>query len=497
MDQTPKSGNNRSADNPVHIRFLSPDLRQRILEEAFICLAEFGVEVGDSQASALLLDNGAKLKADEKRLLIPADMAQAALKRVPAEFSLYDSNYRQTHHFVKGQTHFEPGSSALKIIDSNSGQMRPPNTADYINYVRLVEQLKYVDGQSTAFIPEDVAVEISDSYRLYLSLKFGTKPVITGTFSAESLAIMHDLQTIIRRDSADLRQYPLTVFTVCPVAPLKLSAPVASTIIDCARHGIPMEIVPMPMTGFISPVTIIGTLAQMAAEIISGIVLVQLVNPGNPVLWGGSPTAFDIRHQTTPMGAMETMLLDCGNNEIGQSQAIPTQAYIALSDAKQLDTQAGLETGMGAVLATMSGINSITGPGMLEFENSFSLEKLLVDNEIAGMCRRLQSGVTDYGNIAVQPLLDEMERDQHLIISDHTLKYLNQEHQFPGAVIDRSPTSKWEAEDRQSLPARARALVEEIITGDEGPSLSREKQQELDRRMASEAQKFDCRLPPQ
>jgi len=82
------------------------------------------------------------------------------------------------------------------------------------------------------------------------------------------------------------------------------------------------------------------------------------------------------------MGAVETMMLDCANSEIGKRLGMPTQGYIALSDAKQLDTQAGFETGMSATLAALSGINSISGPGMLDFESCHSLEKLIVDHEI-------------------------------------------------------------------------------------------------------------------
>ena len=89
------------------------------------------------------------------------------------------------------------------------------------------------------------------------------------------------------------------------------------------------------------------------------------------------------------MGAVETMMLDCANSEIGKYLGLPTQGYIRMSDAKQLDAQAGLESTMGATLAALSGINSVSGPGMLDFESCQSLEKLVVDNEICGMAQRL------------------------------------------------------------------------------------------------------------
>ena len=94
------------------------------------------------------------------------------------------------------------------------------------------------------------------------------------------------------------------------------------------------------------------------------------------------------------MGAIETMMLDCAYCQIGHSLGLPTHAYMALSDAKTLDAQAGLETGIGAILAALAGVNMVSGPGMLDFESCQSLEKLVIDNDICGMAKRLMRGIS-------------------------------------------------------------------------------------------------------
>ena len=190
-------------------------------------------------------------------------------------------------------------------------------------------------------IPADVPAEISDSYRLFLSLLYCEKPVITGAFTIASFDIMKDLQLAVRGTAQALRDQPLTIFSCCPTSPLSWSQVTSQNLIDCARHGIPVELIAMPLSGFLAPVTLVGTLVQHTAETLSGVVISQLVNPGTPLLYGGSPAIFDFRHETTPMGAVETMMLDCAYSEIGKHLGLPTQAYIALSDAKQLDAQAG------------------------------------------------------------------------------------------------------------------------------------------------------------
>ena len=135
------------------------------------------------------------------------------------------------------------------------------------------------------------------------------------------------------------------------------------------------------------------------------------------------------------------MMICCAYSEIGKSLGVPTQAYISLSDAKQLDAQAGLESSMGATLAVLSGIDQVSGPGMLDFENCISLEKLVVDNEICGLSFRLGRGITPREDFPSLPHFQELIQERHLLISDHTRKYLRQEIHFPGPSINRGRRS--------------------------------------------------------
>ena len=304
---------------------------------------------------------------------------------------------------------------------------------------------------------------ISDSYRLYLSLLYGEKPVVTGAFTIEAFEVMRDLQLAVRGSAEELRDKPLCIFSCCPTAPLKWSEVTSQNLVDCARWSIPVEFISMPLSGFVAPVTLVGSLIQQTAETLSGVVISQLTNPGHPMLYGGSPAIFDVRYETTPMGAIETMMLNCANSEIGKSLGMPTQGYMAMSDAKQLDAQAGLETGMGAMLAALSGINSISGPGMLDFESCQSLEKLVVDNEICGMTYRLLRGIEPREDFPGAP--DSSRscwREKHLLIADHTRRHLRRGDRVPGPVIDRANRAKW-SRDKRTLGERAAREVERLV----------------------------------
>jgi len=471
------------------LRLLDDQLTERIIAEARELLATLGVELHNRAVLELLAEHGAAVDLEEWHARLSGDLIDRALASVPRSFRLFDVLGNETHDFAGDNVYFTPGSTAINILDGRTGEMRRPDTADYIRYVKVVSGLRHIASQSTAFIPADVPAPIQDSCRLYLSLLYGEKPVVTGAFTVEGFEIMKDLQLAVRGSAKELRDKPLTVFSCCPTAPIKWSDVTSQNLVDCARWGIPAELISMPLSGFVAPVTLTGSLIQQTAENLSGVVIHQLAGPGAPLLWGGSPAIFDVRYETTPMGAVETMMLDCANSEIGKRMGMPTQGYIALSDAKQLDAQAGLETGIGATLAALSGINSVSGPGMLDFESCQSLEKLVADNEICGMTYRLLAGIEPREDFPALSLFEELLRDKHLLIADHTRKYLRKEITFPGTVIDRANRDRWEKSGALALRERAAREVARLIAGHTPSRLRDGPKAELTRLMQREARR--------
>jgi len=481
------------------IRFLTDELIRKITSEATDVLCTLGVEIHNKTVLDMLSDHGCAVDMKKSHALLTNEIIDKALKAAPASFGLYDVAGKQTHDFSGDNVYFTPGSTALHILDSQERKMRKAVTADYVNFVKVTEQLENIASTSTALISTDVPEGISDSYRLYLSLLYSSKPVVTGAFTIESFEVMKDFQLAVRGTSVALKEKPLTIFSCCPTSPLKWSEVTSQNLLDCAKYFIPIEFIAMPLSGFIAPVTLTGTLIQHTAETLSGIVISQIASPGTPILYGGSPAIFDVRHETTPMGAIETMMIDCAYNEIGKYLNLPTQAYISLSDAKELDAQAGLETGIGAVLAALSGINNISGPGMLDFESCLSLEKLVLDNEICGMTYRLIAGIEPKEDFPAIGLFRELLEEKHLLISEHTRRHLKTEHFFPGPVIDRarrSPFDSAQGEEnlhaerrRGTLGQRAHREVEKMLENYQPSDLPEHIKKELTKLMTKEARR--------
>lgn len=219
----------------------------------------------------------------------------------------------------------------------------------------------------------------------------------------------------------------------------------------------------MPLAGVAAPVTIVGSIVQHAAECLAGIVLHQLAAPGAPIVWGGAPMIVDMRTGATPIGAIETSLIDAGYAAVGKSFGLPVHAYLGATDAKVVDAQAGLESGMTALVGGLAGIDMISGPGMLDFLLTQSAEKLVIDADVIGMVQRLLRGVgTPTASLAVASF-EAAGPDGRFLELPETRRLFRGEQYLPSPVIDRSSRRAWLDAGGLDAFGRARARVEELL----------------------------------
>ncbi|MBU8920617.1 MAG: trimethylamine methyltransferase family protein [Bacteroidales bacterium] len=443
------------------VTWFSDDDRNKIIEEAKQILEEIGVFVENEEARGLL--DGAGAKIDGNRAYIPATIVEKALESAPDRVLLYDRYGEIAMDLGGDRIHFNPGSAALRIFDRDMGDARTPVTADVIKYARLTDALPGYAAQSTGVVPGDVPEDIADSYRVFLGLQNSTKPIVTGTFKVEAFAVMHSMLSAVAGGDEALREKPNAIFDCCPSPPLSWSDLTCQALIDCAKAGLPAELVSMPLTGATSPVTLAGAVTQHCAENLSGITIHQLAHAGAPIIYGGSPACFDMKKGTTPMGAIETMMIDGAYAEVGKALGVPTHAYMALSDSKPVDYQAGMETAMGAIVAAMSGVNNISGPGMLDFESCQSLEKLVLDNEICGMAHRLTAGIELRDDPVALPLIAAGIEKKEFLSLPHTKKWFKKEVYMPGDVIERGSLEQWRADGKKTAFDRASDQVDKLL----------------------------------
>ncbi len=468
---------------PRRLELLAADDAESVLEEACRILARVGVAVENDTARDLLAAAGAAAVAG--RHLIPERLVRDALATAPRRFTVYDRGGRSAVEMGGDAVHFDPGSAAIQVLDADTSRRRDATTADAARLARLVDSLSHYAAQSTALTPVDVPPEMADRWRLYVCLASSAKPVVTGTFRKDGFTPMHRMLAAVRGGARALAERPLAIFDCCPSPPLRWSDLTAQALVDCARAGIPATVVGMPLTGATAPVTLREAVVQHCAENLSGVVIHQLAQPGAPVTYGGAPSAFDMRHGTTPMGAVETMMLDVAAAQMGRHLGLPTHAYMALSDAKVPDYQAGAETGVGAVLGALAGVNLISGPGILDYILTQSLEKLVLDHDACGQALRLVRGI-DRRDGDVVALVGDLVGAGSLLAHAHTRRHWKQELSRPSPAVDRATYGDWESQGATWAHERASAEVERRLAASP-PPLPDSEAAELAEIMRSEA----------
>lgn len=443
------------------IRFLSDETVDRVIDEAMSALEDPGVEVHSPRAIALLGEHGAHVDRERKVVRIPRALVEQALKTAPSAFTLYDLDGQPRLELGGDNTYYYPGATSVYYLDPQTGRMREAVSADLIRFYKVAEQLPEIDAQVTAIISSDVPKEISDSYRLYLLLKYTRKPFVTGGFSIEGQQVILDLAAAAVGGYQALAQKPVTAQAICPTPPLHWSEITCENLITCAERDVPVIFISMPLAGGTGPATLIGSIVQHAAETLSGVVIAQLVRPGARMLWGGSPAILDMRNGTTPMGAIETIMIDCAFNEVGKRLRIPTHGYLGLTDSKVVDAQAGIESALGLVLANLARVNLVAGPGHMNFEISQSAEDLVIDHEILGIARRLRRGIDDSEPSLGLELIRQVGHAGNFLAIPHTRRVYRKEQYMP-RLFSRESLQAWEQAGAKDIYQRAREYVQEL-----------------------------------
>ena len=473
-----------------NIRLLDEPLIAEVLSEAFQLMLEPGIKVQSRRALQLLAEAGVAVNFQDEIARIPEALARRAVDTAPGQFYLYDLRGDPVVQYGGDAVHFDPGSSGVHILNPDTLEHQPSTTPDLLRIIKVAEMLPQLDAQSTAVVCNEVPKAIGDLYRLYLVLLFSAKPIVTGAFSASTLPHMLDLLALVAGGRQALARKPRAVFDVCPSPPLIWSDFGAQNLIELARAWTPAQIVSMPLAGAAGPVTLLGSVVQHAAESLSGIVIHQLAQPGAPVVWGGAPAIFDMRTGAAPMGAIETAMLDVSYGQIGKALGLPTHTYLGASDAKIVDAQAGMESGMTALVGALGGINMISGSGMLDFLACFSPEKLVVDAEGIAMVKRLLQGVNRHTETLALEMFAGINFKGEFLKQKATRQLFAKEQYLPSAVIDRGSIRAWQQAGGLDTFARARSRVTNLLQEYQPPQMASELRQELTRlvqRLAAQA----------
>lgn len=421
-----------------------------------------GIRVHHPDGLDLLRQAGAAVAGTLVR--IPPSLVEWALASAPGRFNLYKRGTEQAAIQLDGEgVYFGPGSDTLHYLDPRSGERRDFQLADVADCVRVCDALPGIDFIMSMGVPRDVPAELYYRYQFATILRNSTKPVV---FVCNNLA---DIQAIAAMAAAvaggmeRLSRYPNLLLYSEPSTPLQHSREAVDKLLFCARHAIPVTHSPAPMMGGTAPVTLAGAVTLGNAEMLSGLVMHQLLRPGAPFLYGHGVHHMDMKAMISVYGAPEFQLARVMAAEMGRFYGLPVWGYAAHSDSKVLDGQAAADAQFSVLVALLAKTNLNHDVGYLEAGLTHSPEYMLLADEIISAARKFTAGVRLDDEALALEVIDAVGPGGEFMTHDHTMAHWRE--LWAPHIFDRQRLGQWEARGAKDVNARLReatiALLDE------------------------------------
>jgi trimethylamine--corrinoid protein Co-methyltransferase len=298
-------------------------------------------------------------------------------------------------------------------------------------------------------------------------------------YSDEGFGFMIEMLKAVQGEE-EMRKRPIMTASFSPTSPLQFSVEVTKIAARAAEHNLPIAVLPCPVAGATSPVTLAGTLVQQNAEMLAGITMVQLLNPGNPVQYSPRCIPLDMRTGQACYG-IEATMMNVGCVQLAKYYNLPCDVYGLDTDSKMLDEQAGIERAMAGLLPALAGADSLSGAGCLESGITTSYEQLVIDDEIYAMIFRAAKGVSvNEETLAVDVIAKVLRESSNFLEQKHTLNHFRTEHFMP-ALASREARARWEKTGSKSLAETAREKVRKILGEHQPLSLDEDVDKEIEK----------------
>lgn len=351
-------------------------------------LRDIGVAFHDAQALEIFKKNG--FKVDGRTVYFEEDQIMARLSTAPSRFCVRARN--PEHNVRIGGDSFVllPGWGAPFIMDRD-GNQRNAVMEDYLTFCKLVHTSKQLGMMGfLTVMPSDIPPQISHLDMCLANLLYTDKASMASPQDRSKALDNIEMLSIVWGGRDKLLNTPVTVSKINPVTPLIYAEEMAGSLIEYARLGQPLQFPSAAMAGTTGPVTLPGTMAVTTAETLAGIALTQIINPGNPCVFGGISSATDMRTGAMAIGGPEAIKFIKSTAQIAGFYGLPCKAGGSLTDAFFPDMQAGIESSISLFTALASGVDMMDQScGILASFNAMSFEKFLIDEENCGYVRHV------------------------------------------------------------------------------------------------------------
>ena len=427
-----------------YVHFNTPQFRllsDNQIEELHLATLQIMERTGiayDCQEAIDLLDGAGADVSNPDRVKIPSYLVEQALRTAPKSITLYT---REGEAGVVGNgtgSHFGTILGAPEYLDPYTRTRVTCYVEDLATMTRVGDALSNMEWLWTGSANRTIPGAISDKVSLLQAFINTAKPVAFCLNDAESLREMIEVCSIIAGSEEEFLKRPFTCCSSEPVTPLTQDRDAMGKSLLCAEKGIPNIVYGFQMAGATAPATRAGILAVANAEVLSQLVVIQLKNPGAPVIYGGMPSVMDMKTTIASYGAPELTFMVAALTELSHYYKLPMLGTAGCTDADAINAQTAAEVTYQTMLAALSGADFVHDVGSMYHNTMASPELVVFCNEIIDMVKVSMGGIEINEDTLPLDLIDRLGPRGTYISEKHTLKHFR--NFWSPKIFDRSVT---------------------------------------------------------
>lgn len=468
----------------IHIQVLSAAEIQSIHRASLAILRDTGVRVHHEPSLRLLGEHGAKIMAHHQVAHLPESLVMDCVARTGKRYVLHGRNRDRTARFGYGDLNLMSSPGQYSWIDAATRTRRPATLPDARAAIRLGDALSNLTIVGSMAQPREVDEHCREVVLTAELLKGTSKPTRTWVANGATARYVLELYRTVAGGDSALRQHPMAEAFLEPISPLQLPRDGLEVVSEFVRAGQAVSIGPMAMTSGTAPGTLAGTMAQENAEILAGLVITQLLQPGTPILYGGIPHIMDPRTSICSFGSPEQGLMAVAMVQMGRFYGLPVYVNAGLTDAKTLDAQAGLEKGTSLLLGALAGGELFGHAGICGTDHGASLEWLVIDDESMAYVKRITRGFAVTPETLATEVVQAVGSGGNYLTEEHTVAHYRHELWLPNAMWTRQAWATWENQGCSRMEERASQHCQELLHQPPAEPLDETLARELDRIVA-------------
>ena len=448
----------------TRIRVLDEDQLDTIHDASLRILEITGVRFDSENARKRLLNSGASAHPTRKGVVtFPSSMVEEALRDVPQHVK-YPGRER-SHDIDYDGEHMFPytGGGDPKMIDLDTGEIRPSTYDDVVMAARLGDALENNYFASSVVVANDAPQGLVVLRTFEATLKNSQKPMTEYAPDVENLDFLVKMAACVAGDEEALTKRPFFSISGSPSSPLTYAENNCEVLLRCAEKGIPYQPVPCPICGETGPMSIAGAMAQQNAETLAGIMLIQTVTTKLPVIYSGRVCFMDPRFGRDLWGIPEEGLVNAGMVQLARRYGMVSDVSGMASDITRWDMQMGFECMMTVMLSALAGAESISGVGG-GWEGASSLEMMVVGNEVFHDIARIMQGIEIDEKRLGLDVLEDVGHMGSFIAKRHTMDNIRAGELRIPSLWDKRTSTRAAKEGCMPLQEAAREKVKVLLS---------------------------------